>query len=295
MRGRPVVFGVDFSPGIRRAIPFVREFIAASRPVILAHAVDNPPLPGFLHRWAPGAVAEQVTPAVQARLSLFAERSAAPDARLVVRAGRADAVLLAVAEESDAELIVIGAHGIPCRAWKRVGTTAERLMRAATRSVLVASGAMSSRLSRIVVALDDAAITPRVVERAGALAAASGADIYGVHVLSVAAYSHLVSAESAAAAGSESIASRRLEAELAEETLRWLRQLWENTSHRTSLHAEVPHGDPADEILRVAAERSADLIVMGRYGAGRIVPAVFGSVLGSVIAGAECPVLVVAD
>lgn len=294
MPSRSVVFGTDFSPIIRRAIPWVRDYVAPGHSVILVHAVDTPPLPGFLQRVVPSAAVEHVTPAIQARLSLFAERSAVPEATRIVRAGRADDVLLSVASEHDADLVVIGAHGVPCRPWKRVGTTAERLMRAATRSVLVANGPMVGPPLRIVVALDDAAITPRVVEWAGAIAEANGADLYGVHVLSVAAYSHLVSAETAATAGNDSLAHRRLEADLSEETLRWLRQLWEGTSHRTRLHAEVPHGNPADEILRLAAERAADLIVMGRYGAGRVVPAVFGSVLGSVIAGAECPVLVVA-
>lgn len=288
-----VIFGTDFSPIMRRAIPWVREYIAPGHSVVLAHAIDNPPLPGFLQRIAPeAATAGQFVPAALARLDLFANRSAIAEATLVARGGRADEVLLQVAAEHEAELVVIGAHGIPCRPWKRVGTTAERLLRAATRSVLVANGAMSNAPGRIIVALDDAAITPRVIACAGALAARSGADLYGVHVLSVAAYSHLLSAE--AAAGSDGTRNQRLEADLAEETLRWMRELWANTNHRAPLHAEVPHGDPADEILRLADERSADLIVMGRYGAGRVIPALLGSVLGSVIAGADCPVLVVA-
>jgi nucleotide-binding universal stress UspA family protein len=289
-----VVFGTDFSPIIRRAIPWVRDFIAPGHEVVLAHAIDHPPLPGFLQRIAPAsASAGQFVPAALARLDIFANRSAIPDATLVARGGRADEVLLTVAAEYEAGLVVIGAHGIPCRPWKRVGTTAERLLRAATRSVLVANGPMASAPARIIVALDDAAITPRVIACAGALAARNGSDLYGVHVLSVAAYSHLLSAERAS--GAEATLSRRLEADLAEETLRWLRELWANTNHAAPLHAEVLHGDPADEILRLAAERSADLIVMGRYGAGRVFPALLGSVLGSVVAGAECPVLIVAD
>jgi nucleotide-binding universal stress UspA family protein len=43
----------------------------------------------------------------------------------------------------------------------------------------------------------------------------------------------------------------------------------------------------------VARELSADLIVIGRYGMGQVIPAVLGSVVGSVVAGADCPVLVV--
>ena len=289
-----VVFGTDFSPIMRLAIPWVREFIAPRHCVVLAHAIDAPPLPGFLRHLVPpeGAV-EHVSDQALMRLRLLADRAAVPDAHLIVRGGRADDVLLAVAGESNADLVVIGAHGVPCRSWKRVGTTAERLLRAAARSVLVASGRMANRPSRILVALDDAAVTPKVLERAGALAHLNGAELIGVHVLSVAAYSHMLSAESAVSADADE-ARRRLERDMADETLRWLRELWTSTGRHGQLDARVLHGDPADEILRLASERAVDLIVMGRYGAGRVIPAVLGSVVGTVIAGADCPVLVVA-
>jgi nucleotide-binding universal stress UspA family protein len=290
-----IVFGTDFSPIMRRAIPWVREFIAPKHSIVLAHAVDAPPLPGFLRHLVPASTAiVEVEAQVLARLRTLAERCTAQDAECVTRAGRADDVLLAVAEERDADLLVIGAHGVPCRPWRRIGTTAERLLRAATRSLLVANGPMAGRPARILVAVDDAAITPRVLERAGALADANGAELTGVHVLSTAAFSHLLSAE-AAVSPDDRTARQRLEADLAEETLRWLRALWEKTRRHSRLRAEVPHGHPDDEILRIAGERSADLIVIGRYGAGRVIPAILGSVVGSVVAGAECPVLVVAD
>ena len=53
------------------------------------------------------------------------------------------------------------------------------------------------------------------------------------------------------------------------------------------------HGEAASEIVRVAKERGADLIVIsshGRTGLGRIL---FGSTAESVVRYAHCPVLVV--
>jgi nucleotide-binding universal stress UspA family protein len=291
----PVIFGVDFSPTVQRAIPWVREFIAPGQPVVLAHAVDEPPLPGFLRARLPlSLAAREVAPQVLARLAMLAERTGIPSAERVTRAGRADEVLRDLAIERGASLLVIAAHGAPTRPWKRVGTTAERLLRSADRSVLVVGGAMTGPPMRILVAVDDAAVTPCVLSRAGALADAHRSEIHAVHVLSPAAYSHLISAE-AAVGGAEAEVRQRIDADLAEETLRWLRALWENTNHRTPLHAHVPHGHPADEILRIARELSADLIVIGRYGIGKVIPAMLGSVAGSVIAGANCPVLVVSS
>jgi nucleotide-binding universal stress UspA family protein len=55
----------------------------------------------------------------------------------------------------------------------------------------------------------------------------------------------------------------------------------------------IVHGDPAAEIVRVAGEREADLIVVsshGRTGLGRII---FGSTAEAVVRHAGCPVLVV--
>lgn len=55
----------------------------------------------------------------------------------------------------------------------------------------------------------------------------------------------------------------------------------------------IVHGDAAAEIVRVASEQEADLIVIsshGRTGLGRII---FGSTAESVVRHASCPVLVV--
>ena len=55
----------------------------------------------------------------------------------------------------------------------------------------------------------------------------------------------------------------------------------------------IAHGEAASEIVRVARERDADLIVIsshGRTGLGRIL---FGSTAESVVRYAHCPVLVV--
>ncbi len=55
----------------------------------------------------------------------------------------------------------------------------------------------------------------------------------------------------------------------------------------------IAHGEAASEIVRVAAERDVDLIVLsshGRTGLGRML---FGSTAESVVRHAHCPVLVV--
>lgn len=52
-------------------------------------------------------------------------------------------------------------------------------------------------------------------------------------------------------------------------------------------------GDPAEEIMKVAAKQEADLIVMGAKGLGTIDRVLLGSVSMQVLQYANCPVLVV--
>jgi len=54
------------------------------------------------------------------------------------------------------------------------------------------------------------------------------------------------------------------------------------------------HGSPHDEILRVAEERDADLIIMGARGAG-LTASPWGSVSSGVVREARFPVLVVRE
>jgi nucleotide-binding universal stress UspA family protein len=52
-------------------------------------------------------------------------------------------------------------------------------------------------------------------------------------------------------------------------------------------------GNPAEEIIKVAAKQRADLIVMGPKGLGAIDRVLLGSVSMQVLQCANCPVLVV--
>ncbi|MBN9119415.1 MAG: universal stress protein, partial [Planctomycetes bacterium] len=67
--------------------------------------------------------------------------------------------------------------------------------------------------------------------------------------------------------------------------------------HPTDRSVEVEHrlleGDPAEMILRLARDASADIIVMGTHGSSGLTRLLVGSVAESVMRKAPCPVLTV--
>jgi nucleotide-binding universal stress UspA family protein len=296
MKISSVVIAVDFSPSLSRAGEWVRRYIAPNASITLVNAYDPTPLPGFLRRLLPP---DQTAPRreLQRRESALAEwrqDNGLTDAQCVVRAERAHTLIQRVMRDTHADLVVIGARATGDRPWMRLGSTAERLLRGAEASLLVMHDRARHAPRKLLVALDDAAITPTLLTTAGELADRFNATVHGVHVLSNAAYSHVLSIE-AAHFDTEFEAHRQVEADMAAETLRWLRELWKNTDRHGKLEAEVLHGVPGTQILEAADRIAADLIVIGRYGIGRAVPAVLGSVVGSVVHGALCPVLVVTE
>jgi nucleotide-binding universal stress UspA family protein len=61
----------------------------------------------------------------------------------------------------------------------------------------------------------------------------------------------------------------------------------------TTILLEQRSGDPAQTILDVARERSADVIIVGKRGAGRVAGLLVGSVSQKLVSLAPCPVTVV--
>jgi nucleotide-binding universal stress UspA family protein len=68
---------------------------------------------------------------------------------------------------------------------------------------------------------------------------------------------------------------------------------WQIPDERVRVVRQCVEGDPATEIVRVARERAADLIVMGTHGRTGLSRLLMGSVAEQVVRQAPCPVLTV--
>ncbi|MDC3956824.1 universal stress protein [Polyangium jinanense] len=136
---------------------------------------------------------------------------------------------------------------------------------------------------KIVVPIDFEETSAYALERAIELAAKLGAAVTAVHVYSLIVYtfpdgSYLPLSELAEAVRQG--AQRKLDAVLEAHRGRGVR-----------LDGVLREGRSADEICKVAAEISADLIVMGTHGRGAIGRALLGSVATAVLRRAKIPVM----
>ena len=89
-----------------------------------------------------------------------------------------------------------------------------------------------------------------------------------------------------AAAG---VSPQRIADEMERQAESHLRNVTASLPQDLSVTTILRHGDPAEEILRVAREQPVDLICLGARGRGRVSGALLGSVSTAVLTTAPCP------
>jgi nucleotide-binding universal stress UspA family protein len=239
-------------------------------------------------------------PAVRGRLRSALEALAAParaagvPVGLLVYEGRVVAEILERARAWPADLLVMGTHGRGGFERWVLGSVTEKVLRKAPCPVLTVpppasglhpSGAVLYRAIVCPVDFSDASLA--ALRHALKLAEESAAEITVLHVIE-----WLVEDEPGARIAGfdvpefrrylEQDAREKLKGTVPEEARDWCRP-----------REEVVGGRPWREILRVADERQADLVVMGVRGRHPVDIALFGSTTHHVVRGARCPVLVV--
>jgi nucleotide-binding universal stress UspA family protein len=296
MRIEKVVVGIDFSrPGIEAA-QWVVQQLSPDTELILAHVVDLPRTPNFLRGVATSDAELEALARSDAepRLRELAAFLRPARVRTVIRTGRAHEELAKLAAEIGADLVAVGPHGDRPRPWKMLGTTAERLSRAAAPAVLIVVNARSVRPRRLLVALDDTPIATTVLDWTKTIADTLGARVTAVHVLQEAAVSHLLSVATSTPGG-ETPRPSRLSPETVGEANRWLATLVDGWLAHDRTESIVAHGNPGDVILETARDVGAELIILGRRGRRTLIPAVAGSTVSTVLHGSPVPVLVVTE
>ena len=207
--------------------------------------------------------------------------------------GNVVAEILQRAGALPADLIVLGTHGRSGFERMMLGSVAERVLRKAACPVLTvprrvgsASPTAPAVFTRILCPVDFSPSSMRAIDYAVSLAEEAGGRLTLLHVL------EWFSEDEPREHGHFSVPEYR----------RYMQQ-----DARTRLQKAVPDearlwcepeevldaGKPSQQILRTAAERSADLIVMGVAGHNPLNLALFGSTAQRVVREATCPVLTI--
>lgn len=210
------------------------------------------------------------------------------------KAGRPDAEIVRLAEELDAGLVIVGSHGFG--PFKRVllGSVSDSVVRHATRSVLVVRGEVSEEGNqlpgRVLLAIDGSKESHLATRAAVEVAGAAGSEL---HVLSVLETAQLL--PQMPYPGFEAWETSGT----AEEAEQHARRLLSRVSERieaegsTVKESHLAVGKPDKEIVGLAGELGADLVILGSRGLGAVGRILLGSISDSVVRHALCSVLVV--
>ena len=213
---------------------------------------------------------------------------------LVQEAESAHEEILRQLSQTGAGLLVMGSHGRSGFQRFFLGSVTEKVIRKAGCPTLVVPPRAPDvapdapvQFRRILCPVDFSESSLAALDRALDVAHDAGARLTLLHVIEMPPELR----EDAMGAGFD---VDRIRAAAEAEALRRLRDLAAARARPgCTIETVVAEGRSYREVLRAAAERTADLIVMGVHGRGAIDLAVFGSTTHHVIRAASCPVLVV--
>lgn len=285
---RSIVAATDFSPdaelGLQRAGTLAAEHGASLQ---LLHVLEPDPLFAMRNWVEPGrdltALVEE-----QARMLLHASaqqlgQAHGVQATAMLRSGQVLRELSAA--EQQADLLVLGARGSHAIRELALGTTADRLLRTATRPLVVVKQPASGPYRQVL------ALVGLGPSSAAAIAAATRiaprAAVTVLHAFEV-PYEAMLRR---AGIRDDEVAKLRLQAQ--EQAAAQLERLLAAAGdrHRTSL--VVRGGDIRVELRTQLEELRPDLVVVAKQGASQAADLFLGSVTRAVLAEAPCDVLVV--
>jgi len=219
---------------------------------------------------------------------LEAMRARGVDAELVALVGPPGEVIAQAATERQADLIVVGTHGLTGISRFLLGSVATAILRHAPCDVLVCRGTSGpSAFQRALVATDFSAAAARALRGAVELAAPDAA-VDLVHAWQLPAGSWGATLLGQARFPWSTVRDAVLSAARSQAD----QLVAANASLGRSLHVELVQGPPASVITHTAERGGYDLIAIGTHGHRGFRRLLLGSVAESTIRHAPCSVLV---
>jgi len=207
------------------------------------------------------------------------------------REGDAPRAIRAAVRETGADLIVMGTHGRSGLGRLVLGSVTEAMLTNAPIPVLTVHRDAAGRqglFRRVLCAVDTSEWSAGTIGFAIELAAEDGEHLTVLHVIDDLPETRAWAQGHYAVREVESFRDDLERAAVAE----LQRLIPDEARVSCRLEEHVAFGRPDREILRVASEEDADLVVMGTHGRGALDRALFGSTVRRVVRAATCPVLV---
>ena len=210
--------------------------------------------------------------------------------------GRPDAEIVRIGEEIGAGLLVLGSRGLGPIRRAVMGSVSASVVRHAHGPVLVVrdggsdAGDRASLRGPVVLAIDGSEEAKRAAQVATELSTGTGSPVHIIYVMPDP--ERLLGPHNY----SEEIKSSLIEQARAD-ARRFLEERAENvrSGGASVVQTYLGTGRPDEEILELAEEIDAVMVVTGSRGLGGVRRALLGSVSESVVHHAHCPVLVVRD
>jgi nucleotide-binding universal stress UspA family protein len=297
---RRILCPVDFSDYSRGALDHA---LAIARlyesTVTVLHVVSGTPVAPF----GPGSVVVEpiVLTAVDrdrllAHTKTFAETDSARGIKVdaTVREGNAAGEIVELAIRMKPDLLVIGTHGRSGFDRLLLGSVAEKVLRKASCPVMTVprrvldAASTPGRYKRILCPVDFSGSSLLALKYATSMAQKSDGQLTVLHVV---AHEFENTAGIAAVACDAGMTIGDFLQERDNALRRRLREVVAGAPELCRVDSLMTCGKPWREVLRVAAERQTDLIVMGGQGHGAIDLFILGSTTQHVVRQASCPVL----
>ena len=289
VRLRRLLVATDFAEPSQRAAAWAARYLGRDVELVIMNAVTIPKPPHFLGQSVPARdeLCESARRGAEVRMRELSRIIRTDGVWTEVRCGNTANEIVAAATDYAADIIVMADRGEPTRLARLLGGTVQRVVRAARTPVFLGRNLTDASPRRILVAVDESPEMPHVLAWACLLASRFGASLVAVH-----AVEPMISR--AVQMGTPGVEPQQTLDDVAATVTRWLEsRVPASGTSAPAITTTVTFGDPGPEILATATRAAADMIVMGRGGAGRALAAVVGSVTDHVLRIGDGPVLVV--
>lgn len=271
--GRSILCPVDFSEGSRAALCYAVAIADHFGARLTVMTVDDPVL---VEAAAVAGIPSSFAAESESELRRFFaevlphEAAAANAVEFRETIGKPATEILRAAQAVSADLIVISSHGQSGVRRMFFGSTTERVLRETTTPVLITPDTrpaaasfseMAGQIHRVLVPIDLTPASHRLVAVAGSIAEALAVPLIVTYVLEPI---FVPSGVRRVLPGADIVRRAQVDSSLA--------GLERSVPPGVSTEYVVSTGEPAEEIVRLAQTRGANLIVMGLHSGGSLSP-----------------------